>query len=214
MSEAPLYASYTITPDPTLPPNTFRWTMTAPSGGSGDYSCQLVDSTGAARGTLFATTGYPAAYSSADGFSGYPGNSLTARLNARGGTDPDIVVPLAFPVPLSSALNQKVVAFALSTQPVAVPAPAGGGARPLAELDPNGSPIVLSYDVPEPTSYRGRQIVQLDFPPAYFVGGAATTGTGGPAAAGPARGRPTSRPPTSRPPTSRRPTGRTRWTSC
>lgn len=196
MSEAPLYASYTITPDPTLPPNTFRWTMTAPAGGSGDYSCQLVDSTGASRGTLFAAAGYPAAYSSADGFGGYPGNSVTARLNARGGTAPDIVVPLAFPTPLSSALNQKVVSFALSTQAVAVPAASGGGARPLAELDPDGTPVVLSYDVPEPTSYRGRQIIQLDFPPSYFVGAAA--GTGAPAGGGPGAG-PAHHPPARQP---------------
>jgi hypothetical protein len=45
----------------------------------------------------------------------------------------------------------------------------GGGARPLAELDPNGTPVVLSYDIPEPTYYRGRQVIELDIPPGYFV---------------------------------------------
>ncbi|GIH25307.1 hypothetical protein Aph01nite_36170 [Acrocarpospora phusangensis] len=45
----------------------------------------------------------------------------------------------------------------------------GGDARPLAELDPGGTPVVLSYDVPEPTSYRGRHIIELDIPPDYFV---------------------------------------------
>jgi hypothetical protein len=45
----------------------------------------------------------------------------------------------------------------------------GGGARPLAELDPGGSPVVLSYDVPEPTYYRGRNVIELDVPASYFV---------------------------------------------
>ena len=33
--------------------------------------------------------------------------------------------------------------------------------RPLVELDPNGKPTVLSYDVPEPTSYGGKNYIEL-----------------------------------------------------
>lgn len=181
MSDTQLYVRYTITQDPTLPPNAFRWSLTAPPESSGDFSLELVDSTGASRGVLYASVGYPPAYSSVDGLAGYPGKSLTARLNVKGGKSPDLVVTLDFPTELSSALNQKVVSFVLSTRVFA----ADGGARPLAELDPNGSPVVLSYDVPEPTSYRGRQLVQLDFPPSYFVSTPATpapTPAGGAAA--------------------------------
>lgn len=56
-------------------------------------------------------------------------------------------------------------AFAWASQAMLV----GGGARPLAELDPNGTPVVLSYDVPEPTSYRGRQVIELNIPAEYFA---------------------------------------------
>jgi hypothetical protein len=36
-------------------------------------------------------------------------------------------------------------------------------------LDPDGSPVVLSYDIPEPTSYRGRQVIELGLPREYFI---------------------------------------------
>jgi hypothetical protein len=42
-------------------------------------------------------------------------------------------------------------------------------AGPLVQLDPQGNPHVLSYDLPEPSSYRGRYIIELDFPLDYFV---------------------------------------------
>jgi hypothetical protein len=56
-------------------------------------------------------------------------------------------------------------AFAWASQAMLV----GGGARPLGELDPGGTPVVLSYDIPEPTYYRGRHIIELDIPPNHFV---------------------------------------------
>ncbi|MGE3289715.1 MAG: hypothetical protein AB7J32_26955, partial [Pseudonocardia sp.] len=40
---------------------------------------------------------------------------------------------------------------------------------PLIALDPHGTPAVLSYDLPEPTSYRGRHIIELDIPEDYFL---------------------------------------------
>src|SRR5262245_2817429 len=40
---------------------------------------------------------------------------------------------------------------------------------PLIALDPHGTPAVLSYDLPEPTSYRGRHIIELDVPEGYFL---------------------------------------------
>lgn len=40
--------------------------------------------------------------------------------------------------------------------------------QPLVRLDPDGSPVVLSYDVPEPMSYRGRHVIELDYPSDYF----------------------------------------------
>jgi hypothetical protein len=42
-------------------------------------------------------------------------------------------------------------------------------AGPLIQLDPQGNPHVLSYDLPEPTSYRGRYVIELDFPEDYFI---------------------------------------------
>lgn len=40
--------------------------------------------------------------------------------------------------------------------------------NPLIKLDPQGTPAVLSYDLPEPTSYRGRHVIELDIPEQYF----------------------------------------------
>lgn len=66
---------------------------------------------------------------------------------------------------MAAGLNQQKIWFTWSAQTVPVISPT----RPLAELDPSGSPVVLSYDVPEPTVYRGRQIIEMDFPASYFV---------------------------------------------
>ena len=41
---------------------------------------------------------------------------------------------------------------------------------PLLELDPDGTPTVLTYSLPEPTTYRGRYIIQLDYPESSFTG--------------------------------------------
>lgn len=40
--------------------------------------------------------------------------------------------------------------------------------QPLIKLEPGGSASILRYNVPEPTSYTGRNLIALDFPPDYF----------------------------------------------
>lgn len=45
----------------------------------------------------------------------------------------------------------------------------GDGPAPLVALDPTGSPVVLRYDLPEPTSYRGRNVIDLNIPADWFV---------------------------------------------
>ena len=45
---------------------------------------------------------------------------------------------------------------------------------PLLELDPDGTPTVLAYSLPEPTTYRGRHIIQLDYPESSFTNKAKT----------------------------------------
>jgi hypothetical protein len=42
-------------------------------------------------------------------------------------------------------------------------------AGPLIQRDPQGNPHILSYDLPEPTSYRGRYVMELDFPDAQLT---------------------------------------------
>ena len=41
-------------------------------------------------------------------------------------------------------------------------------AKPMLQLDPEGSPVILSYDLPEPTTYRGRYIIQYNFDDDHF----------------------------------------------
>lgn len=41
--------------------------------------------------------------------------------------------------------------------------------KPLVQLDVDGEPAVLNYNVPEPTSYSGRNLIKLDYDPAIFV---------------------------------------------
>jgi hypothetical protein len=161
---APLYVSYSVSPDLTLPPNTFRFSVTTPPGDGRSFTCNLCNSAGALIATMVTVNG--TTNSSPEQFGNFPGTNLSARLNFDGSGAPDTVIPFAFSADLSAALNQQLIAFRWSSQLIVVDT---GGARPLAELDPNGSPIVLSYDVPEPTSYRGRQIIELDFPTSYFV---------------------------------------------
>ena len=40
--------------------------------------------------------------------------------------------------------------------------------EPMIKLDPGGKAPILSYNVPEPTSYSGRNFIELDFGPSYF----------------------------------------------
>jgi len=40
--------------------------------------------------------------------------------------------------------------------------------EPMVKLDPGGRASILSYNVPEPTSYTGRTIIELSFPEEYF----------------------------------------------
>ena len=44
-------------------------------------------------------------------------------------------------------------------------------AEPISKFDPNGRASILSYNVPEPTSYSGRNIIALDLddPDNWFV---------------------------------------------
>lgn len=42
-------------------------------------------------------------------------------------------------------------------------------AEPMIRLDPHGTAPVLSYNVPEPTSYTGRHVVELEFPDDWFT---------------------------------------------
>ena len=40
--------------------------------------------------------------------------------------------------------------------------------EPMIKLEPGGKAPILSYDVPEPTSYSGRNFIEMEFPPEYF----------------------------------------------
>jgi hypothetical protein len=41
-------------------------------------------------------------------------------------------------------------------------------AQPLVALDGSGTPSILNYNVPEPTSYTGRNLIQLNYDKSYF----------------------------------------------
>lgn len=41
-------------------------------------------------------------------------------------------------------------------------------AEPIAEMDTQGKASVISYNVPEPTSYSGSHLIELIFPESYF----------------------------------------------
>ena len=43
------------------------------------------------------------------------------------------------------------------------------GNEPMIRLEPNGTAPILSYNVPEPTSYAGRNFIDLQLPASYFV---------------------------------------------
>jgi hypothetical protein len=46
--------------------------------------------------------------------------------------------------------------------------------EPLIKLEPGGKAPVLSYNVPEPTSYSGRNFIELEYPADYFTDAART----------------------------------------
>src|SRR4051794_10510778 len=46
--------------------------------------------------------------------------------------------------------------------------------EPMIKLDPGGKAPILSYNVPEPTSYAGRHVVELKFPAEIFTAAATT----------------------------------------
>src|SRR5688572_29102510 len=41
--------------------------------------------------------------------------------------------------------------------------------EPMIKLDPSGQAPILSYNVPEPTSYAGRNFIDLGIPQDWFV---------------------------------------------
>jgi hypothetical protein len=43
-----------------------------------------------------------------------------------------------------------------------------GTAEPMIKLDPGGKAPILSYNIPEPTSYTGINYLELDYPASYF----------------------------------------------
>jgi hypothetical protein len=47
---------------------------------------------------------------------------------------------------------------------------------PMITLEPGGVAPVLSYNVPEPTTYSGRNFIDLQFPASYFVVGTSSAG--------------------------------------
>ena len=46
---------------------------------------------------------------------------------------------------------------------------------PMMKLEPGGVAPIISYNVPEPTTYSGRNFIDLQFPASYFVVGANPT---------------------------------------
>ncbi len=56
--------------------------------------------------------------------------------------------------------------------------------EPMIKLQPGGSAPIISYNVPEPTAYSGRNFIDLAFPDSYFVPSSASTSTFSAKAAG------------------------------
>jgi hypothetical protein len=40
--------------------------------------------------------------------------------------------------------------------------------NPFTQLDPAGKPAIISYNVPEPTSYSGENLIELQFEASIF----------------------------------------------
>ncbi|GAA2410415.1 hypothetical protein GCM10010404_80490 [Nonomuraea africana] len=165
MPEAPLHLGYSILPDSTLEPGTFRISVSAAQGERRAFTLSLHDESGAPVAELASDGG--AAHSGPCPLDALGEGRPTARLHSADGAS----VTVATLLDEAAALDRRRIHF---TWPGAEAVPGAGAVpdspgRPLAELDPNGSPVVLSYDIPEPTSYRGRQIIELDIPSSYFV---------------------------------------------
>ncbi|MDG0808959.1 hypothetical protein [Cohnella rhizosphaerae] len=54
--------------------------------------------------------------------------------------------------------------------------PSKAGQEPMIKLQPNGVAPVLSYNVPEPTAYSGRNFIDLQLHDGYFLPTAARSG--------------------------------------
>jgi hypothetical protein len=159
-SRQALFVSYTVEPDATLPKNTFGFSVTTPVGDAREFVCSVLNE--AEEEVTYMVTQGGTTDSPPLDFGRFAGRSLLLRLKYVDGV---VDVPLAFTDDLSAALDQQRIRVRWSAQTVAVSDPP----PPLVQLDPSGSPVVLSYDIPEPTSYRGRQIVELDFPVEWFA---------------------------------------------
>jgi hypothetical protein len=158
-----MFVSYTVEPDSTLPKNTFRFSVTTPAGDPRLFTCEVFNEAGDDVCDMVTQGG--TTDSSPNDFTSFAGHSLTLRLNYKDSGRESVGIPLAFTQDLSAALDQQRIRISWSAQTVAVSEPP----RPLVQLDPAGSPVVLSYDIPEPTSYRGRQIIEMDFPVEWFA---------------------------------------------
>lgn len=178
MPDEPLYVSYTLSSDTTLPQGTFRWTVTVPPGETRVFTCAMLDARGNELGSVTAGGSHGTPFATSPAVSWGVGTATTLTAHVWSGLAPnpaETIIPLVFSTRVALALDQKVIAFTWSPQGTG----AGVGGRPLAELDPYGSPVVLSYDVPEPTSYRGRHFIDLGIPADYFNGPASLAGKAG-----------------------------------
>ncbi|MEU7899788.1 hypothetical protein AB0B45_43940 [Nonomuraea sp. NPDC049152] len=150
------HLDYTILSDLTLQPGTFR--ISASPSGRRPFHISLCDAAGTRVADLDGGAGQSEPYP----LSVLGEGRLSARLDAPDGSVTTMVL-----IEDAAALDRRRVQF--NWQAAGAVSAQNGHGRPLAELDPNGSPVVLSYDIPEPTSYRGRQIIELDIPSDYFV---------------------------------------------
>ncbi|TCO60496.1 hypothetical protein [Actinocrispum wychmicini] len=165
-SDESLFISYVIDADPALPPGTLAYSVTAPAGDSRFFLAGLRDHadfevSGMAVGVARTTDSSPLSLRS------FPGNGLDLHVNYQDSGQPNTVVPLRFQDDVSKVLDRRRIKVTISSQ--RIPMPTASPVQPLVALDPGGAPVVLSYDVPEPTSYRGKQIVELDFPADVFA---------------------------------------------
>lgn len=90
-----LYLSYSVLPDPSLPPNTFRFSVTAPSGDPRAFTCNLFNEAGADVWNMVTIGG--TTDSSPNAFDPFGGDTISAHLNFEGSGEPDTIIPLVFP---------------------------------------------------------------------------------------------------------------------